>query len=151
MTSRVNPRHATLSFIFVAVVLDVLALGIIIPVLPKLVERFMGGDTAQAAAIYGLFVLPESLPPTRREGFAWRRANPVGSLSLLRSHPELLGLATVNVLFFLAHHVLPSVFVLYASYRYGWDGTAVGLTLTFVGVCSALVQGLMVGPVVKWI
>jgi len=55
MTSRVSPRDTTLSFIFVAVVLDVLALGIIIPVLPKLVERFMDGDTAQAAAIYGLF------------------------------------------------------------------------------------------------
>src|SRR5919206_131909 len=55
MISRANPRHATLSFIFVAVVLDVLALGIIIPVLPKLVERFLDGDTAQAAAVYGLF------------------------------------------------------------------------------------------------
>src|SRR5215475_5447096 len=48
-------RSATLIFIFITVVVDVLALGIIIPVLPKLVEGFMGGDTAQAAEIFGLF------------------------------------------------------------------------------------------------
>src|SRR5213593_3991508 len=35
--------------------LDVVALGVVIPVLPKLVERFVGGDTARAAEIYGLF------------------------------------------------------------------------------------------------
>src|SRR5262245_13870495 len=48
-------RSATLVFIFITVVVDVLALGIIIPVLPKLVEGFMGGDTARAAEIFGLF------------------------------------------------------------------------------------------------
>src|SRR5687768_10053579 len=48
-------RPAALAFIFVTVVLDVLALGIIIPVLPKLVVNFMQGDTARAATIYGLF------------------------------------------------------------------------------------------------
>src|SRR5215510_11329619 len=41
-------------------------------------------------ALYGLFVLPESLAPESRKAFSWRRANPVGSLVLLRSHPELL-------------------------------------------------------------
>jgi DHA1 family tetracycline resistance protein-like MFS transporter len=33
----------------------VLALGIIIPVLPKLVENFLGGNTARAAEMFGLF------------------------------------------------------------------------------------------------
>ncbi len=53
--------------------------------------------------------------------FSWQRANPIGSLRLLRSHPSLLGLATVIFLDHLAHMVLPSVFVFYAGYRYGWD------------------------------
>ena len=48
-------RKATLTFIFILVALDVLALGIVIPVLPKLVERFSGGDTARAAETFGLF------------------------------------------------------------------------------------------------
>ncbi len=50
-----TPRRAALPFIFVTVLLDVLSFGVIIPVLPKLVERFMGGDTARAAEMYGLF------------------------------------------------------------------------------------------------
>src|ERR1700756_4931919 len=48
-------RRAALAFIFVTVVLDMLALGMIVPVLPKLVEDFVGGNTARAAEIYGLF------------------------------------------------------------------------------------------------
>jgi MFS family permease len=48
-------RRAALVFIFVTVMLDMLALGMIIPVLPKLVERFMGGNTAAAAEVFGLF------------------------------------------------------------------------------------------------
>ena len=97
-------------------------------------------------AAFGWFVLPESLPPERRMAFAWKRANPVGSLSLLRSHRQLLGLATIDFLANVAHQVLPSIFVLYAAYRYGWGETTVGLTLAFVGICAALVQGLLVGP-----
>ena len=50
-----KPRKAALAFIFVMVVLDVMALGIIIPVLPKLVESMSGGNTARAAEIYGIF------------------------------------------------------------------------------------------------
>src|ERR1051325_10319873 len=46
-------RKATLAFVFALVVMDVLALGIVIPVYPKLVEQFMHGDTARAAEIYG--------------------------------------------------------------------------------------------------
>src|SRR5262245_60699907 len=49
------PRRAAVAFIFVTILLDVLALGMIIPVLPKLVERFAGGDTSRAAGIFGVF------------------------------------------------------------------------------------------------
>ncbi|MDI3260271.1 MAG: TCR/Tet family MFS transporter [Sinobacteraceae bacterium] len=101
-------------------------------------------------ASYGLFVLPESLPRERRSpAFAWQRANPVGSLKLLRSHHELLGLAGVNFLFQLAHYVLPSVYVLYTGYRYGWDARTVGLTLTAVGLLNIAVQGFLVKPAVR--
>jgi DHA1 family tetracycline resistance protein-like MFS transporter len=274
------PRRAALAFIFITILLDMLALGMIIPVLPKLIEDFLGGDTAGAARVYGLFgtvwalmqflsmpvlgalsdrfgrrrvillsniglgldyvlmalapnlrwlfvgrvisgisaasvstamayvadvtpvekraagfgmmgvafgagfvfgpaiggllgsvdprlpfwaaaaaslanalygllVLPESLPPERRRPFEWRKANPLGSLKLLRSHPELKGLAGVTFLSGLAHAVLPATMVLYTGYRYGWDERAVGLALAVVGICSAAVQGGLVGPLVR--
>jgi MFS transporter, DHA1 family, tetracycline resistance protein len=274
-----RPRRAALAFIFITVVLDMLALGMIVPVLPKLVEDFMHGNTARAVeyvglfatvwaamqflfspvlgalsdrfgrrpvillsnfglgldyivmalaptvwwlfvgrvisgitaasfstasayiadvtppdkraggygmisaafgfgfvvgpamggvlgnidprlpfwvaaglsllnAMYGFFVLPESLPHDRREAFSWRRANPMGSIKLLRSHAELLGLSMVNFLGSIAHEALPTTFVLYAMYRYGWNARMVGLAIATVGVCSAVVGAGMVQPLV---
>ncbi len=98
--------------------------------------------------VYGLLVLPESLPPARRASFAWRRANPLGSLALLRSQPQLMGLATVSFLADLAHASLPNIGVLYMMYRYGWDERAVGFTMAGVGVCAMIVQGALIGPAV---
>jgi DHA1 family tetracycline resistance protein-like MFS transporter len=274
----VPPRRSAVRFILVTVLLDMLSFGIVIPVLPKLVEQFLGGDTAGAAIIYGLmgtawalmqficspiqgalsdrfgrrpvvllsnlglgldyivmalapdvvwliigrtisgmasssfstagayiadvtpveqraaaygkigmafglgfvfgpalggwlgafdprwpfwgaavlsllnacygfFVLPESLPESRRMAFAWRRANPIGSLVLLRSHQELFGLAAVAFLGYLAHAVLPSTSVLYMGYRYGWGPAAVGLMMAGVGVAAMIVQGGLVRPI----
>ena len=273
------PRRAALNYIFVTVTLDILALGIVIPVLPPLVRAFMGGDTVAAAhvyglfgsmwalmqfvcspllgalsdrfgrrpvilisnfglgidyivmalaptlgwlfvgrivsgiagsswttaaayvadvtapaeraaafgrigaafglgfvlgpalggvlggidprlpfwvaaaltllnAAYGLFVLPESLPRERRSALDLARANPLGSLGLLRGHPGLLPLASVSFLFWLAHQVLQSVFVLYTAYRYGWTPTVVGLTLAGVGVCNIIIQAGLVRSIV---
>jgi DHA1 family tetracycline resistance protein-like MFS transporter len=274
-----QPRRAALVFIFITVVLDMLALGMIVPVLPKLVEDLMHGNTARAAEIigwfgavwafmqfvfspvmgalsdrfgrrpvvltsnfglgldyivmalaptvgwlflgrvisgitsasfstasayiadvappekraggfgmlnaafglgfvlgpavggvlgnidprlpfwvaaglsllngmYGLFVLPESLARDRREAFSWRRANPIGSITLLRSHVELTGLAVVNFLGGIAHEALPTIFVLYAMYRYGWNVRTVSIAISTVGLCSAVVGAGMVQPVV---
>ena len=272
------PRRAAVLFILITVLLDMLSFGIIIPVLPKLVEEFLSGDTAEAAVIYGLmgtawalmqficspiqgalsdqygrrpvvllsnlglgldyivmalapnvfwlvigrtisgmasssfstagayiadvtpaekraaaygkiglvfglgfvfgpalggwlgsvdprwpfwgaaalsllnacygfFVLPESLPPQNRMAFRWRRANPVGSLVLLRSHHELFGLAAVAFLGYLAHAVLPSTSVLYMGYRYGWETASVGLMMAGVGVAAMIVQGGLIRPI----
>jgi len=97
---------------------------------------------------YGFFVLPESLPPERRSPFTWRRANPLGSLKLLRSHGGLIGLSAAAFLFYLAHESLPSIYVLYTDYRYGWSERDVGLALAAVGITSTIFSGALVGPTV---
>lgn len=98
---------------------------------------------------YGLLILPESLPKARRlAAFDWKRANPVGSLGLLRSQPGLLGLAGVGFLFQLAQVVLPTIFVLYTTYRYGWSPRALGFTFLLTGVLGVTVQMFLVGPIV---
>ncbi len=99
--------------------------------------------------LYGLLILPESLPRDRRSPFRWKSANPVGALHLLRSSRVLAGLSMTNFFAQLAHVVLPSTFVLYATYRYGWNTTTVGATLALVGICSMVVQGTAIGPIVK--
>jgi DHA1 family tetracycline resistance protein-like MFS transporter len=100
-------------------------------------------------ALYGWLVLPESLPLSSRMPFSWRRANPLGALKLLRSHHELFGLASVNFIGMLAHAVLPIVSILYLFHRYGWDERQVGLVLAGVGICAMVVQGVLIGPVIK--
>ncbi len=110
---------------------------------------WVAGGLSLTNALYGLFVLPESLPPERRKPFSWRRANPIGALKLLRSHTELAGLAMVHFLYTLSHNALPSVFVLYTAYRYGWSETTVGLAMAGFGVAIVAVQGVFVKPTVK--
>nr|WP_245156412.1 TCR/Tet family MFS transporter [Lysobacter solisilvae] len=101
---------------------------------------------------YGWFVLPESLTPEHRaERFDWAHANPLGSLKLLRSFPQVWGLAMVVFLINLAHFVYPNVFVLFAGYRFQWGPWEVGLVLGAVGVCAVIVQaGLVKHAVAAW-
>jgi DHA1 family tetracycline resistance protein-like MFS transporter len=100
-------------------------------------------------ALYGFLVLPESLPPERRSPFHWKSANPLGALKLLRSNATLAALAVVGFCAEVAHVALPATFVLYSTYRYGWDQVTVGLALAFVGLCTTVVQGFMVAPALK--
>lgn len=100
-------------------------------------------------SLYGFFVLPESLPAERRAKSAWLMANPLGSLTLLRSHAQLAGLSIVFTLYYLAHNSLPSVWALYTMKRYNWSRGDVGLSLSVVGVCASVISGVLVGPFVK--
>ncbi len=100
--------------------------------------------------IYGLLVLPESLPLERRAtALNWARANPLGSLIFLRRRGDLLGMATVGFLSQLAQTVLPSIFVLYIGYRYHWTPGVLGLVFMASGASMIAVQMFLVGPMVK--
>lgn len=101
------------------------------------------------SGLYGLFVLPESLPPERRRAFDWRRANPLGSFRFLQARPDLFGLATMKFLADLAHMVFPSVFVLYAASRFGWGPQAIGSMMAVSGTVGVVVQAGLVGRVVR--
>lgn len=98
--------------------------------------------------LYGLFVVPESLRPENRSRFSFRLANPIGSFELYRASPALLGLAGVMFLYYLAHQVLQSTWVLYTAYRYHWSNAIMGVSLMMVGVVSIVVQTRVVKPFV---
>ena len=98
--------------------------------------------------LWGYFFVPESLPLDRRKEFALKRANPVGSLVLLRSHHELWRLATIQFLAYLAHNVF-SIWALYAIYRYGWSQGMIGLSLAVVGICTAVISAGLTRVMVK--
>ena len=95
-------------------------------------------------AIYGFFVLPESLPKARRGAFSWARANPLGSVRIVRSDASILGLTATLFVMQLGQYAVQSLWVLYTGYRYHWDSLAVGATLGLAGVCGLIVQGGLV-------
>jgi DHA1 family tetracycline resistance protein-like MFS transporter len=122
--------------------------GILGSVNPRL-PFWVAGGLSLVNGMYGVFVLPESLSKEHRSGFSWRRANPLGSLGLLRSSKVLMGLAAVLVLGYLAQQSLMNVYVLYADYRFGWTDRAVGLSLAAVGIFSGFYGAGLVKPLVK--
>jgi len=98
--------------------------------------------------LWGYFFVPESLALDQRKPFALRRANPVGSLKLLRSHHELWRLTTIQFLAYIAHNVF-SVWALYTIYRYSWSQGMIGISLMIVGIVTAIISGGLTGLMVK--
>jgi DHA1 family tetracycline resistance protein-like MFS transporter len=122
--------------------------GVLGNVSPRL-PFWVAGGMSLLNAMYGLFVLPESLSKEHRGTFSWKQANPLGSLTLLRRHRELFGMGCVLLLSYLTQQSLVNTWVLYTDYRYQWSARAVGLSLAVVGVGSVIVGALLVRPLVK--
>src|ERR1700761_2655612 len=102
-----------------------------------------------ANGLYGLFILPESLPKDRRSPFSVKRANPLGALKLLRSTPELAGLAVAMFLYYNAHESLPSMYVLYTDYRYHFSPQLTGYAFAGVGIGSTIVSAFLISLAIK--
>ena len=111
---------------------------------------WVAGGFSLANWLYGYIFVPESLRPEHRKEFTLRRANPIGSLVLLRSHPELWKLATLQFLAYISHEVFV-IWALYSIYRYQWTQTMIGVSLALVGVCTAAISGGLTGRVVAWL
>lgn len=104
-----------------------------------------------ANALYGLFVLPESLPREQRRAFDLRKANPLGGLRSLGRYPVVFSLMGMLSMFFLAQRGLENVWALYTEHRFHWSPRQVGLSLAVVGLTAAIVQGGLVRRVVPWL
>jgi DHA1 family tetracycline resistance protein-like MFS transporter len=110
---------------------------------------WVAGAVTLANAVYGVFVLPESLKPEHRAPFEWKKANPISALNMISQHAGLLRLSVVNLIYNVVHYIFPTVFALYTSHRYGWTPQKLGLTLALVGIFTVIVQGFLVRHVVN--
>lgn len=99
--------------------------------------------------LYGLFVLPESLPPGNRRRFSIARSNPLGAFWQFRKFPEIKWLLVTSLFLFFAHVVFPSTWQFHGSARYGWESFGIGLSLMAFGICAAIVQGGLIGRILK--
>lgn len=110
---------------------------------------YFSGCLSLVNLAYGYFVLPESLPVEKRRPVQWSRANPFTALyrlSQLKGAGLLLGvIACAN----LAQFALYTTWVLYTSFRFGWGPAENGWSLFAVGIVSAVVQGALLGRLLK--
>jgi DHA1 family tetracycline resistance protein-like MFS transporter len=105
------------------------------------VPFFVAAGLALANALYGFFILPESLTAENRRAFDWRRANPVGSLLSLRRYPIILSLTASLVCIYIAGQAIQSVWTFFTIERFGWSERWIGLSLAFIGLTVGGVQG----------
>ena len=91
--------------------------------------------------LYGYFVLPESLSKENRRDFHWKRANPLGSLRLLKRNPAIGGLAFSFFLIYLASQAVQGNWNFFTIYRFNWSEKMVGISLAVVGLLVGVVQG----------
>jgi len=100
-------------------------------------------------ALYGVFILPESLPKEkRRTSFNWKNANPAGSFSLLKKHPEISGLVVSLVLLYIASHAVQSTWTFYTMQKFGWTEKLVGYSLGVFGLVIAGVQAGLIRVII---
>lgn len=110
---------------------------------------YVAGSLALLNWLYGFFVLPESLPAERRRAVDWSRANPISSLKALTRLKGVGLLVVVIGISGLAQFILHTTWVLYTQFKFGWGPSENGWSLFAVGVMSALVQGLLLGRLLK--
>jgi DHA1 family tetracycline resistance protein-like MFS transporter len=110
---------------------------------------FAAGTLSLVNLVYGWLVLPESLPAQRRRKFAWKSTNPITSLRQL-SKLKGIGLLVAVIAFSgLAQFILYTLWVLYTTFKFGWNTQQNGWSLAAVGVMSVLVQGVLLGRLLK--
>jgi DHA1 family tetracycline resistance protein-like MFS transporter len=110
------------------------------------VPFWVAAGLSGAAFLYGVFVLPETLPEERRTAFVWRNANPLAALRMLQSHFELPRLAVSSFLLAFSNRLFMTVFVLFAGHEHGLGIMEVGALLAVSSVLDLIVQGTLVGP-----
>jgi DHA1 family tetracycline resistance protein-like MFS transporter len=96
---------------------------------------------AMLNAVYGYFILPESLSMEHRRPFEWKRANPLGTLIQLKKYKSVIGLAASLFLIYFAAQAVQSVWTFYTIQKFSWNMAWVGYSLGFVGLITAVVQG----------
>lgn len=101
-------------------------------------------------AVFGFFVLKETMTDRIRRPFDWRRANPLGAFRNLGRLPGLRSLLLVYFLYSVAFMVYPAVWPFFAQERFGWAPGTIGLSLALFGVMMAVVQGGLIRLVLRW-
>ena len=99
---------------------------------------FFAAGLVALNGLYGLVVLPESLPLDKRRAFSWVRSNPAGALLQASHIPGLLWFFAAFLLFNIAGWIYPSIWSYYTREAFSWSSREIGLSLGIYGLFHAL-------------
>jgi len=106
---------------------------------------------AAANAVFGYYVLPETVTDRIRRPFEWRRANPLGAFKNIGQLPGLKKLMLITFVYTIAFFVYPGVWAYFGAERFDWGPGMIGLSLGIFGIGIAIVQGLLIRPILRLI
>ncbi|UJW86460.1 TCR/Tet family MFS transporter [Devosia sp. SL43] len=115
------------------------------------VPFYAAAGLAFANFLFGLLVLPESLPKASRRKFDIRRANPLGAVVSLRAYPSVVWLLAVLFFFQLSAQALPTVFSYFTVEVFHFTSSTIGRSLGAFGLGFAISQAVVAGPLSKGI
>ncbi len=109
---------------------------------------------ATSFAIFNLalviWFLPETHPLSARSQLPRKRElNPITQLKLVFSNPSIRKLCLAFFLFFMAFNGFTAILVLYLKQSFEWSPELASLTFVVVGIMAMIVQGGLIGPLVK--
>lgn len=104
------------------------------------VPFFVAAALALGNVLYGLLVLPETLPPEGRRPFRIGRANPIGAFGQMRAYPFVVGSLVALVFYQIAHDANPSTWTYYTMLKFDWSEREVGYSMGAVGLLLVAVQ-----------
>lgn len=110
---------------------------------------WVAGAMALANGVFGLLVMPESLPKDRRRPFSLKRANPLSSFQSVSALGGVRALLVVFFIYQVALFVYPAVWAFFGREQFNFSVREIGLTLFVFGISMGLSQAVLVGPVVK--
>ena len=110
---------------------------------------YLAAALAFSNFMFGLFILPESLGKRKRRRFNIKRANPVGAILAFRPFPAIIWLLGALFLFALAIQAYPAVWNFFTIERFDWTPSQIGRSLAIFGLLFALVQAVLIGPVIR--
>jgi MFS transporter, DHA1 family, tetracycline resistance protein len=152
-----NERARGMGFIGAAIGLGFVigpALGGVLAPLGATLPFWVAAGVALVNATLVALFLPETRRAVKIEEVSKRKSNK--GLSIVFSgwrsavkHPIVLRLVLVNLLFTLAFTAMESIFALFTQRTFGWGASENGYVFTFVGVIVVIMQGGLVGQLVK--
>lgn len=101
--------------------------------------------------VLGVIVLPETVTDATRRPFDPRRAHPFGAFRALARLPGVRKGLLVFFICQVAVQVYPAVWAFYGKARFDWNAGTIGLTLGLFGITMALVQGLLIRVILRWL